>query len=157
MNYDCGSLLFDMMRGTWEDIVVNVFERNCKKVPVKNFVVGNLNVLTLFNEQAQLLHLLDHSKSSSDPDVGILRQAFADSRIAQVLFHEMGKKSSLAAVVAYIEEQLNNLEFHDFLEGEKANFEQLMHLEVVQLLDAGIRYEHGKLSRSSVMTSYFDK
>ena len=74
------------------------------------------------------MHLVDHSKSPTDPDAGILRQAFAYSRLAQILFRDMGKKSSLTAFVAYIEEQLNILELHGFLEAEKANFEHVMHL-----------------------------
>ena len=105
-----------------------------------------------------LQHLADCQASSKEVNVDILRRSFGESRLARVLFHELGKKMSLQMFFANVEERIDALEFQDFNLLEKTSFETLMRNDVEQLKESGVKAGAGKdsaltfLNRKFVMT-----
>jgi arsenate reductase-like glutaredoxin family protein len=144
MDFDTSNPIWTTMRTTWENVCVTVFEDNSKKLPAKNFIIAHMEILHLFMPKADLAHLADCQKNSNDPDVDILRRTMGTCRIARVLFHDLGMKKSLQLFISYVDEQIKNLEFHDFEKSEKDSFERIMRQEVTQLKEANVKPDDGK-------------
>ena len=144
--------LWEIMGSSWEAVVIHVFESS--KTPVKNFVVAHRKVLELWFDSADLEHLHQCNVHGKDPDTTIIRRAFAATKIASSLFHDMAKKKSVQNFVAHVEEQLDSLEHHDYDLNEKASFEQIMRTEVAELKESGVMDADGKKAKIKYLTSY---
>lgn len=92
------------MNAVWEEVVVETFEDNFKKLPVKNFIIAHRDVVELFTAMEDLEHLATCSSEGKDPKMDVLRRVLTWSRLGRSLFHDMGKKQSFQLFVAFIGE-----------------------------------------------------
>ena len=71
------------MNAVWEEVVVETFEDNFKKLPVKNFIIAHREVVELFIAKEDLEHLATCNSEGKDPKMDVLRRVLTWSRLAR--------------------------------------------------------------------------